>query len=274
MAHTSRPVPAARAALVAVGLSALAAGCGAPAPARTSATSILAHPAVPFDGVPQVGALFAGSLSAIHFCTAAVVDSPSRDLVVTAAHCVAGAGTSLLFAPMYHDGVLPYGAWQVRAAYDDPGWAATQDPGRDVAVLALAPQTGGGRSVDVEDLTGGYRVGGTPPPGTAVTVIGYPLGTTGRPVRCTAEVTDTSGYPTFGCDGFVAGTSGGPWVEARSGVSGPARIDGLVGGLHQGGCTPSVSYSAPFGPWVVELLARAAAGGPGEILPVAGGDGC
>ncbi|MGW1666961.1 trypsin-like serine peptidase, partial [Streptomyces microflavus] len=41
-----------------------------------------------------------------HFCTATVVQSPNRNLVVTAAHCVySDAFTAdLAFAPGYHDG--------------------------------------------------------------------------------------------------------------------------------------------------------------------------
>src|SRR5262249_44476971 len=45
-----------------------------------------------FAGTPAVGALFTTSgrndLLGSHFCTASVVDSPHRDLVLTAAHCV------------------------------------------------------------------------------------------------------------------------------------------------------------------------------------------
>ena len=227
-----------------------------------------------FAGVAQVGALFAGSLSAVHFCTAAVVDSPGRDLVATAAHCVAGRGTGLLFAPGYHDGVAPYGSWRVEAAYADPAWTVSQDPRRDLALLVLAPRSEGGRSVDVEDVTSGYDLGGAPAPGGQVTVIGYPIGTAGRPIRCTAAVTDTAGYPTFGCGGFVAGTSGSPWIAAPPAGAGASLLEGVVGGLHQGGCTPSVSYSSSFGAWVSGLYGRAVGGGPGDTLPVAGGDGC
>src|SRR5947208_15355795 len=38
----------------------------------------------------RVGALFGGSLSAGHYCTASVVDSAAKDVIVTAAHCLTG----------------------------------------------------------------------------------------------------------------------------------------------------------------------------------------
>jgi Trypsin len=45
-----------------------------------------------YTGTPAVGALFSlsGGHLGRHFCTASVVDSPVRDLVITAAHCVSG----------------------------------------------------------------------------------------------------------------------------------------------------------------------------------------
>jgi hypothetical protein len=61
--------------------------------------------AASFDGLPQVGALFQGAWrSEPHFCTASVVDSPSGDVIVTAAHCLSGDASDLEFVPMCHDG--------------------------------------------------------------------------------------------------------------------------------------------------------------------------
>ena len=273
MRSGKRSASALRVAVSAVAGAVVAAGCA------TSASSPSPRPvasaARSFDGVTEVGPLFAGSLSGIHFCTAAVVDSPGRDLVVTAAHCVAGGGTALVFAPGYHDGVAPEGAWRVAAAYADPAWVAAQDPGRDLAFLALAPQSGGGGAAEVEDRTGGYRLAAAPPPvGQQVTVVGYGAGTGGRPVRCSAAVGDTTGYPTFACSGFVDGTSGSPWTLGAGPGRAGAVLAGVIGGLHQGGCTPAVSYSAAFGAWVTVLYQRAASGAPGDTLPTAGSDGC
>ena len=69
---------------------------------------------VHFAGLPPVGALFASAdytgSTAAHFCTATVIDSPAGDLVLTAAHCVAGASQGaytpgqITFAPGYDDG--------------------------------------------------------------------------------------------------------------------------------------------------------------------------
>ena len=47
------------------------------------------HVAGPLSGL-RVGALFVHSSGGNHFCTASVVASPGRDLLITAAHCING----------------------------------------------------------------------------------------------------------------------------------------------------------------------------------------
>jgi hypothetical protein len=213
--------------------------------------------------VPATGALFYPSVLGLvpllggpHFCTASVVDSPTRDLLVTAAHCVFGTGASIEFAPLLHDSVLPAGVWDVTRIYIDPAWTASFDPRHDVAFLRVAPH-GGTR---VQDVVGGHRLGG-PTPGQPVNVSGYPMGSGGRPITCTAPLSQVDGYSAIGCAGFGNGTSGGPWVQG-------GQVVGVIGGLEQGGCSPDVEYSTPFGAAVRSLFARAVAGGPGDLVPI------
>ena len=72
--------------------------------------------AAKFTGVATVGALFYTAGSQNHFCTASVIDSAPRDIVLTAAHCVYSAGyaTNLAYVPEYHAGTRPLGTWPVR----------------------------------------------------------------------------------------------------------------------------------------------------------------
>jgi hypothetical protein len=214
--------------------------------------------------IRAVGPLFFPSLLGLlpglggpHFCSASVVHSASRDLVITAAHCVYGTGPTIEFAPGFHDGLAPYGIWAVTRVYVDPVWRRVRDPRRDVAVLRVAAR--GGRHV--EDVAGAYPLG-SPRPGAAVTVDGYPAGSGGRPITCTNRSYLTSDFPSFNCTGYVAGVSGGPWLTA-------GRVVGVTGGLEQGGCTSSTSYTAPFGSWTAALLRRADAGGRGDAAPIA-----
>jgi len=116
--------------------------------------------AVTFDGVPSVGAIFDHGLTKAHGCSASVVRSPGRDLVLTAAHCVSGTGAGMLFVPGYLDGNTPYGVWTVQRAWVSPTWVASQDPHNDYAFLQVAPQVIGGRQVRRERMisTGSYSL--------------------------------------------------------------------------------------------------------------------
>ncbi len=245
---------------------ALIVGAGGPVAATPSTTVV---------SVPRVGAIFVpyvpGLTQALHLphtCTGSVVHSPSRNIVVTAAHCIlAGNGTGFAFAPGYHDGVFPYGAWTVRRVYVNPAWKANHDPLHDYAFLVVAPRTIAGISKNIEDVVGAYPLGAAPVAGTTVTVDGYLLGSHDRPLSCTTSTYLVSGYPTVDCAGFGDGTSGGPWLRG-------GKVVGVIGGLHQGGCVDGTSNTSPFGADTAADLARAAAGGPGDFLGVPGSDGC
>src|SRR5689334_12514243 len=73
--------------------------------------------------IAMVGALFDGRQ---HVCTASVVRSPHKDLVVTAAHCLDDSD-DLVFEPGYRDGRAPYGKWKVDKRYLPEGWSKGQD---------------------------------------------------------------------------------------------------------------------------------------------------
>ena len=91
-----------------------------------------------------MGALFDAGVAGRHTCTASVVHSTGGDLLLTAAHCVAGAGVGLKFVPGYAGGAAPQGVWSVTAAFVDAAYAASRDEADDVAVLRVARQPIGG----------------------------------------------------------------------------------------------------------------------------------
>ena len=133
--------------------------------------------ASPFAGTPAVGALFTmndGRLGT-HFCTASVVHSPEGNLILTAAHCLAGySGASpatIAFVPGYVDGATPEGIWLVTHIFVDPGWAATQDPDDDFAFLTVAQP---GSDTPIEHVTGAERLRIDQPAAGVTRVIGYP----------------------------------------------------------------------------------------------------
>jgi V8-like Glu-specific endopeptidase len=231
----------------------------------TRARTVALTPSVPltgsaFDGTPAVGALFQlnGSSLGDHFCTASVVDSATRDLIITAAHCVdaaAGSGSlNLAFAPGYHGGQTPYGVWIATQAVVDPEWSATADPDHDVAFVVVRRP---GSDAKIEDVTGAEKLGVGQPSNGLVRVIGYP-DTADRPISCQNRTSSFSARQMrFDCQNYTDGTSGGPFLANVHPGTGRGAVIGVIGGHEQGGDTPSVSYSARFGQAVRNLYNNA-----------------
>lgn len=231
--------------------TALAAVSGAPAEADTAPS------AQPFSGVGAVGALFSrgahGGLGK-HFCSAAVVNSPSGNMVITAAHCLDGRVPSrIVFIPGYNGGHEPYGMWQVQQVIRDGKWVSHSAPDHDIAFLLV---TRPGSTQTLQSLTGGDGLG-SPADGQRVLTIGYPDGLA-RPVGCVNVIRDVAAAPVeFDCSGYTMGTSGGPLIAAFNQVTGLGVIIGVIGGYEQGGYSDAVSYTARFGQQVAALYDKA-----------------
>jgi hypothetical protein len=95
----------------------------------------------------RVGALFFRNGAGDHYCTAIVVASPGRDLLITAAHCInAGKGggnrQGIVFIPDYQDGQAPFGIWSPARLVVAPQWLSSADPNLDVGFVILKPHDG------------------------------------------------------------------------------------------------------------------------------------
>ncbi|WP_344549962.1 trypsin-like serine peptidase [Kitasatospora saccharophila] len=227
-----------------------ATGCGsavrsAVAPERS------AVPAPAGPAADRIGALFLDGPDGARVCTAGVVHSPGRNLLITAAHCAAPGGVpldGLVFVPGYRDGRTPHGTWQVTGVTVAPGWEAGQDEDEDVAFLTVGPLDGR----QVEDAVGADAFAAGLAPGQEVTVTGYP-NEDDAPITCRAPGTaHGSAQQRFDCAGFTNGTSGSPWVTDDG------RVTGVIGGYQEGGDTADTSYSVVFGAQVDGLYRRAA----------------
>jgi V8-like Glu-specific endopeptidase len=216
------------------------------------------HPAHANPAV--VGALFTGGLSGGHFCTASVVVSPGRDLLITAAHCIydgntGGYAKNVVFVPGYHGGKAPYGIWTASRLLVAPQWQKSADPDYDVGFIVL--QSLHGR--EIQQVVGGNGMGTDTGYRYRVRVTGYPDATS-EPVSCVNWTTGESATQLqFDCGGFTDGTSGGPFVTQSGAPSPTSTVVGVIGGYQQGGDTPSVSYSALFGAGSHQLYQQAAA---------------
>ncbi|MCQ4079065.1 trypsin-like peptidase domain-containing protein [Streptomyces sp. RB6PN25] len=168
------------------------------------------------------------------------MDSPGKDLIVTAAHCL--ESTSDVFVPGYHDGVAPYGVWHLERVIVPAQWSQDSDQDYDVAFAVVTPLNGR----DIQSVTGGYALGIDQGTAAPVTITGYPE-TSEEPITCTNSISAFSSTQLeIACTGFTGGTSGSPWLVGGS----PGTIIGVIGGYEEGGDTPDISYSVVFGPSV------------------------
>jgi hypothetical protein len=195
------------------------------------------------------------------FCTASVVPSPRGNVIVTAAHCLGPTlGSPVTFAPAYRDRRAPLGTWRVTGQAFAPGWLPRRDVNLDFAFLTVRG--------DVQARAGAEAIGYSSPVPALVRVEGYSqaglLTVCSRRPGVVTEAGQTQ--LTFGCPGYADASSGGPFLTGIDRRTGLGTIVGLIGGYHQGGTSPSLSYSSPFGE-VVHQLYHSVLVQPGESAP-------
>ncbi len=236
-----------------------------PLDSATSAQPQDAPPGTPtgtlFDGVPTVGALFSTVGGKAHFCTASVVLSVTRNLLLTAAHCVYGGHgyqSDVAFVPGYHAGTAPYGTWPVASMLVAEGWQTSADPNLDFAFLTVAANAHGRQ---LQDITGGNLLGIDRGYDHTVTVIGYSdtgNNPTDQPIMCrTRSFQAMPDQMQFNCHGYYDGTSGGPWLIDYNRFTGSGTVIGDVGGYETGGDYEYTSYSPYYGQPTLQLYLRA-----------------
>ncbi|GAA3189054.1 MULTISPECIES: trypsin-like serine peptidase [Streptomyces] len=208
----------------------------------------------------RIGAVFEKDDSGNHFCTASVVQSPGRNMLVTAAHCAFDPDTGkpvddLVFAPDYRDGDEPTGLWKVRKIFVDHRWTASDDEDLDVAFLTLDSK--GGKQI--QDVLGGNTLGIDRGFDNEVKVTGYPS-SRDTPISCQNRTTKySSTQMRIQCDDFAGGTSGSPWLADYDPKSQTGTVIGVLGGHLGGGDEDNVSYAAYFDDDIAALYRRAQA---------------
>ena len=188
------------------------------------------------------------------YCSGTAIDSPTRQLVLTAGHCLnsgrEGGGRSvwsdyLEFVPAYNGGVAPFGAFVARrgAIRAPRQWTNHGNPDFDLGAFLARPNSAG---LNVADAVGGGA--------TIVTdltrhqtfqTFGYP-GETRYMQKCTSPYIGDDllsnpfpGPPTLGirCR-WAPGASGGGWL-----IGDGTEIDGVNTYLHLD------NRSRTFGPY-------------------------
>ncbi|GAA1019828.1 hypothetical protein Aple_061340 [Acrocarpospora pleiomorpha] len=147
-------------------------------------------PAQPEGSMPTTSGkvFFIGSDLQPHWCTGTAVQSPYRNVVATAAHCLldteapAGPLANWVFAPGYSEGMTPFGLYVGKQAIAHYDFDDIRDYDHDFAfvnvysgVVFSSPDvlTNVGR---LADNVGGQGLAFNQPPAPTVDVFGYPAG--------------------------------------------------------------------------------------------------
>jgi hypothetical protein len=191
-------------------------------------------------------------------CSATVVTSFTRNVILTAGHCVVDPSASgpiwasnLLFVPAYRDGAHPYGLYPGNSSGAPAGWAFAGDVSFDVGVINLVPGPGG----QIQDLLGSRGVAFNRAPksyrGKTFQLFGYPASPPGiydgeLPILCSSQfrgIESFSGAEVVSPCHQQEGASGGGWVipgglvnsvTSHSGCPTPSTACDLVSGTYLG----------------------------------------
>ncbi|MDX6636273.1 MAG: hypothetical protein QOF06_2476 [Solirubrobacterales bacterium] len=212
---------------------------GRPAPASASFLTVATPEAPPYS---VNGRIFIRIRGKRGYCSGTAIDSPTRQLVLTAGHCVnAGAEyrgnlwyRDLLFVPAYTAGKAPFGAFAARRnkVFAPQQWRRRSNSNFDVGAFLTAPNNQG---VNVADAVGGgAAIALDLPRNQRFASFGYP-GNLRRMQACNSSYAGDDrlsfplpGPPTLGigCH-WAPGASGGGWL-----IEGGTQIDGLNSYLH------------------------------------------
>lgn len=169
------------------------------------------------------------------YCTAAVINHPTQDVITTSGQCVYGVGgngwhSNFTFRPQFYQGSATLGVFYASYIETTTAWVQNRDLSYNYAFLRLSPRSDGQK---VAAVTGsnGYYYGGTQSYPTVVW--GYE--NDGIPYWCQA----TSYAYVFNALNAIqcslgAGNFGGPWLAGYDGASGLGWIFSVSGGASSG----------------------------------------
>ena len=199
---------------------------------------------------------FAGSDAS---CSATVVTSRARNVVLTAGHCVVAPtvngpvwATDVVFAPAYRNGVTPFGVYPATVLRAPSLWSFEAFLELDIGAANLAP----GPSGQIEDALGSRGISFNRPPSRykknklSFSLFGYPARPAAfydgeRPILCVSKFKGFekfTGSPKAGPCNMKEGSSGGGWVVGGGFINsvtshnacGADRVCALISGTYLG----------------------------------------
>ncbi|WP_246214197.1 trypsin-like serine peptidase [Kitasatospora viridis] len=232
----------------------LPSGSAEPTPAPTGSPGSIdpAAPTVPNQGGPKdplitesaaVGKVFFHNPSdgKDYVCSGSALNGPSKQMVITAGHCVHGGQgktwmTNWIYAPRFRSGNYPFGTYAAKQFRTFNAWIDSSDHTRDVGLVTTWPQNG----TKLVDATGGQGLSWNYSHSVDVTVLGYPVDRDNGQIQqwCTGTTSGSGGYIQIHCN-FGGGSSGGPWLRAFDDSTGLGYVNGVMSTLDSNGWNAS-----------------------------------
>ncbi len=172
-----------------------------------------------------IGKLFFFTGRGTASCTATILNSPNKNTIWTAAHCVSdGHGheyENFVFKPNLNGNSVPFGSFKAKYISAPAGYVVQSLPQYDYAAVALSSNTHG----KAQDVAGaeGWIMGGNTFNWSGLHIFGYPaiIYPSKRRVNntqlryCTGSTSEHNFMMRFACD-MGQGSSGGPLIDALS----------------------------------------------------------
>lgn len=175
-------------------------------------------------------------------CSANALNSPSKQLVITAGHCVhEGRGGNFMqnwvFVPRYRNGVRPFGTFSAKQFITFTSWINNSDLSRDVGMVTTFPLNGN----KLVNVVGGNGLAWNQSRAVDVTILAYPSNFGGGQSQfvCQGRTSDGGGGTIkIGCN-FGPGSSGSAWLLNFNNSNGLGLANGAMSTIDTAGVNRS-----------------------------------
>ncbi|GAB3979737.1 peptidase [Actinoallomurus acanthiterrae] len=171
-------------------------------------------------------------------CSASALNSDSKQLVITAGHCVhEGAGGNWMqnwtFVPRYRSGARPFGTFAAKEFRTFNSWISSSDLSRDVGMVTTWPLNGN----KLVNVVGGHGLNWNWGNSVAITILGYPANANNGEIQqwCQGTTSDGGGGTIKLQCNFNGGSSGSGWLMNFNDSTGLGQVDGVMSTLDSTG---------------------------------------
>jgi V8-like Glu-specific endopeptidase len=207
-------------------------------PSEAASASFASVPDTTQPPFTAVGRIFLKVGNYAGFCSGTAINSASRQLVLTAGHClysilpghrIPTSARYFDFVPGYSGGQAPFGEFIGRKGFLPRPWLRSINENYDMAAVLTEPNAGGENVADA--VGGGIPIATDRARDQEYQVLGYPGTNRKRMQECDARFSGDDrltyplgGPPSLGVGCYMGeGASGGPWL-----INGGTEVGGIT----------------------------------------------